>query len=380
MRKRRNHDAGFKARVALEAVKGERTVSELAAAYGVHPTMIHQLEEGAPRWSGRHLRAGRQKDGRGRRGHGPGSPRKDRGARGRQRFFVTKAQALDREVRRTMIERNHPSLSVGMQCRLLSLSRSSFYYAPQGETEMNLALMLLIDKQFLDTPADLPEARHKPAGEGAYLLGGLRVDRPTRSGAPTSPICRCGVAFCISSPSWTGSPARWWRVSNTLQADFCVDALTEALRRFGSPENSALHQQLFPKLQLTSKRQRGHRADIIVVDDPIKATDVVSSAEPRIAARRLLLRRQAEPGGELPAGAELIGIGGLGYDDFPSGVRSSRDSSPCPPASQGLRFSSSGGGGIFCHAGSQPLKPMGTTLFISSRYAIASSPLFAKVR
>lgn len=42
MKKRRKHDAGFKARVALEAVKGERTVSELAAEYGVHPTMIHQ--------------------------------------------------------------------------------------------------------------------------------------------------------------------------------------------------------------------------------------------------------------------------------------------------------------------------------------------------
>jgi hypothetical protein len=45
MKKRRNHDAGFKARVALEAVKGERTVSELAAEYGVHPTMIHQWSE-----------------------------------------------------------------------------------------------------------------------------------------------------------------------------------------------------------------------------------------------------------------------------------------------------------------------------------------------
>lgn len=45
MRKRRNHDAGFKARVALEAVKGERTVSELAAEYGVHPTMIHQWKK-----------------------------------------------------------------------------------------------------------------------------------------------------------------------------------------------------------------------------------------------------------------------------------------------------------------------------------------------
>ena len=51
MRKCRNHDAGFKARVALEAVKVERTVSELAAEDGVHPTMIHQwnkvLLEGA---------------------------------------------------------------------------------------------------------------------------------------------------------------------------------------------------------------------------------------------------------------------------------------------------------------------------------------------
>ena len=51
-----------------------------------------------------------------------------------------------------MIERAHPKLSVGAQCRLLSISRSSFYYAPQGETAMNLDLMLLIDKQFLDTP------------------------------------------------------------------------------------------------------------------------------------------------------------------------------------------------------------------------------------
>ncbi|MFC0201928.1 transposase [Paracoccus rhizosphaerae] len=45
MGKRRNHDAGFKACVALEALKGERTVPELAAEYGVHPTMIHQWKK-----------------------------------------------------------------------------------------------------------------------------------------------------------------------------------------------------------------------------------------------------------------------------------------------------------------------------------------------
>ena len=51
-----------------------------------------------------------------------------------------------------MIEPNLPSLSVGKQCTLLSISRSSFYYEPKGETEKNLDLMRVIDKQFLETP------------------------------------------------------------------------------------------------------------------------------------------------------------------------------------------------------------------------------------
>ena len=45
MRKRRNHVAGFRVLVALEAVRGERTASELAAEYGVHPRMIHQWKK-----------------------------------------------------------------------------------------------------------------------------------------------------------------------------------------------------------------------------------------------------------------------------------------------------------------------------------------------
>ncbi len=51
-----------------------------------------------------------------------------------------------------MIERDHPDLSIGQQCALLQIPRSSFCYTPQGETEQNLALMRLIDVQFLDTP------------------------------------------------------------------------------------------------------------------------------------------------------------------------------------------------------------------------------------
>lgn len=67
-------------------------------------------------------------------------------------------------------------------------------------------------------------------------LRGLRVGRPDQV-APTSLICRCGTASCIPSPSWTGTPAKVpaWRMSNTLEADFCVEALKKAVCRFGPP-------------------------------------------------------------------------------------------------------------------------------------------------
>ena len=51
-----------------------------------------------------------------------------------------------------MIEPDHPQLSIGQQCKLLSISRSSFYYTPKCETEQNLSLMRQIDEQFLETP------------------------------------------------------------------------------------------------------------------------------------------------------------------------------------------------------------------------------------
>jgi len=51
-----------------------------------------------------------------------------------------------------MIEPANPDLSIGKQCRLLSISRSSFYYRPKGKTALNLALMRQIDEQFLETP------------------------------------------------------------------------------------------------------------------------------------------------------------------------------------------------------------------------------------
>ena len=63
-----------------------------------------------------------------------------------------RAQVVSREKRRSMIRRDHPELSLSRQCRSLSVSRSSLYHTPQGESAENLELMRRIDELFLKYP------------------------------------------------------------------------------------------------------------------------------------------------------------------------------------------------------------------------------------
>ncbi|WP_434802922.1 IS3 family transposase [Paracoccus albus] len=274
MSKRRNHDAGFKARVALEAVKGERTVSELASEHGVHPTMINQwkraLLEGAPDIFERGSKKKAEVDEETVR-----SLHAKIGELAVANDFCHERSSPGPASRRGMIERHHPQLSVGAQCRLLSISRSSFYYAPRGESVVNLALMRLIDRQFLETPfygvrqmtwhlqneghpvnqkrirrlmrlmclmsiyqkpnTSKPAKGHKTY---PYLLGGLRVDRPNQVWCAdiTYLPMRRGFLYLVAIMDCFTRKVLAWRISNTLEADFCVEALNEADHRFGPPE------------------------------------------------------------------------------------------------------------------------------------------------
>ena len=76
-----------------------------------------------------------------------------------------------------MIEADHPRLSIGRQCALVSISRSAFYYRPAGETPLNLELMRLIDETFLEMPwyGSRQMARHlrrRGYGVGRMRCGG----------------------------------------------------------------------------------------------------------------------------------------------------------------------------------------------------------------
>jgi putative transposase len=144
-----------------------------------------------------------------------------------------------------------------------------------GESAQNLELMRLIDEQYLETPwygarqmtrhlrreghavnrkrigrlmqtmglsaiyqrpnTSKPHPQHKVY---PYLLRGLTIDRPNQvwcADISYIPVRR-GFLYLMAIMDWASRKVLSWRLSNTMDSDFCVDALKEALARYGAPE------------------------------------------------------------------------------------------------------------------------------------------------
>src|ERR1700760_3607607 len=150
--KRKVHTAAFKAQVALAALKGDRTINELAGHYGVHPTLIHgwkkQLLTGAEGIFGSPTQAATAG------ARAPPRPScSSRSAGSRWSWSGSKKKLPSScEHKRQLVEPGHPALSVRRQCELLGLSRSSLYYEPGGEAAEDLRLLRLIDEQYTACP------------------------------------------------------------------------------------------------------------------------------------------------------------------------------------------------------------------------------------
>ena len=173
-----------------------------------------------------------------------------------------------------MVDGAH-QLSIVRQCQLLGVSRSSHYYACKGESPENLALMRLIDAQYLATPwyGARQMARHlrrrgRDVGRKRvrrlmrlmglraiyrrprtsepqpghrvypYLLHGLQIERPNHVWCAdiTYIPMRRGFLYLVVIMDWATRTVLSWRLSNTLDSDFCVEALEEALAKYGTPE------------------------------------------------------------------------------------------------------------------------------------------------
>ena len=174
-----------------------------------------------------------------------------------------------------MVERDNPGLPISQQCRLLAMSRSAVYRKPAGVSADDLAIMALIDRQYLSRPyygsrrlaAWLATQGHvvnrkraqrlmrllglvaiyqrphtsKPAMAHRiypYLLRGLTIERVNQvwcSDVTYIPMAK-GFLYLVVIMDWVSRAVLAWRVSNTLGTDFCVSALEEALDRYGRPE------------------------------------------------------------------------------------------------------------------------------------------------
>lgn len=174
-----------------------------------------------------------------------------------------------------MIDRSSP-LPVTRQCQLLSLNRSTAYYQPKSDvSDEDLILMRRIDEMHMKRPfygsrrlrdwlqaegheinrkrvqrlmrqmgiaALYPKKNTSKPGKGhkiyPYLLKGLEINRANQvycSDITYIPMAK-GFVYLVAIMDWCSRKVLSWRISNTMDSDFCVDALEEAMERYGAPE------------------------------------------------------------------------------------------------------------------------------------------------
>jgi putative transposase len=193
--KRRRFSQEFKAKVALEAIKGQRTANELSQEFGVHVNQINlwkkQLLEAAPEVF----------------------------SRGKDR------------------EGDDPRLSVRRQCELIGLPRSSYYRELGSESAGNVELMRLMGLASI-----APRKRTTAPGDGhriyPYLLRNLDIDCPDKVWCSDITYIRLrgGFVYLTVVMDWYSRYVLSWEISVTMDESFCVSALERALRCQGRPE------------------------------------------------------------------------------------------------------------------------------------------------
>jgi len=178
--------------------------------------------------------------------------------------------------RKTMIDRTH-ALPIVRQCQILALSHSTAYYQPQPISEADLARMRRIDELHLEHPfagarmlSRILKREGQPVGRRhvstlmkrmgihalyrkprtsqrhlvhpvyPYLLRNLTIIRPNQVWAANItdiPMTR-GFVYLFAVLDWASRRVLSWRLSNTLTTDFCLEAVQEAITRYGNRTSS----------------------------------------------------------------------------------------------------------------------------------------------
>jgi putative transposase len=182
---------------------------------------------------------------------------------------------MSRGERKAMISRDLSGLSLSRQCGLLSISRSSFYYVLKGESPESLDLMRRIDELFLQYPffgsrqmmrqlqregvcigrhrvrrlmklmgleaiyqAPRTSDPHPAYRIYPYLLRGLKITKPNHvwcADITYIPV-KHGFLYLVAIMDWATRRVLSWKLSNSMDSSFCVDALKAAILKYGKPK------------------------------------------------------------------------------------------------------------------------------------------------
>lgn len=222
---------------------------------------------------------------------------------------------MDLNMKRRCIE---PSgqLSINRQCELLGLSRSSFYYSSAGYTEYELRIMHAIDKIYNYNPyfghrkihyqlrqqnfdigrdkvlaymhimcieaiypkkkTTIPNKEHK---KYPYLLRRLNIERPNQVWAIDITYIRLQSGFCylVALIDWFSRYILSYKISNSMDVDFCIEIWRDAIRLYGNPEicNSDQGSQFTALLfvetveksgSLVSMNSKGRALDNVIIE------------------------------------------------------------------------------------------------------------------
>jgi len=182
---------------------------------------------------------------------------------------------INLEERKEMIEPQSSVLSISTQCEMLSVSKSSFYYVPAGESDENLAIMRMLDEQYFSTPfygalrltaililsgykVNIKRVRRlmklvnwqtiyreprttiseKTHYKFPYLLKGLKIEKCNQVWAMdiTYIPMKKGFMYLTAIIDLYSRYVVQWSLSNSMSADWCTEVLKEAIKNNGTPE------------------------------------------------------------------------------------------------------------------------------------------------
>ncbi len=181
---------------------------------------------------------------------------------------------MSRTKRISMVDRNHPKLSIAEQCDVLSIHRSGLYYKPLPESEENLAIMSILDRQYFKTPfygvlrltaflnnegfrvnskrvrrlmklmnwrTIFREPRttvcNKSDYKYPYLLRGLKVEKPNQvwSMDITYIPMRQGFMYLAAIIDLHSRYVVNWSLSNSMTSEWCTEVVRDAIAKNGKP-------------------------------------------------------------------------------------------------------------------------------------------------